>query len=125
MGEKLSLFRVSFNKFLRIESGSEQPTGKLGAMLLREILERTRIIEGLAGRADDRRNANRVTYPVADLPRTARVLLGQGWRDQDDTDALRYDAGLRLATSSSRGTMLLSAETHQASQFTLSRRFAV
>ena len=53
------------------------------------------------------------------------LLLGQGWWDQDDADALRYDAGLRLAASGSRGTTPLSAETHLASQPTLSRLIAL
>ena len=46
-------------------------------------------------------------------------------RAQDDADALRYDAGLRLAASGSRGTTPLSAETHLASQPTLSRLIAL
>ena len=50
MGETLSLFRSSFNKSLRIESRPERLTGEPGAMLLREIVERTRIIEWLTER---------------------------------------------------------------------------
>ncbi len=46
MGESLSLFRSSFNKSLRIESRPERLTGEPGAVLLREIMERTRIIRG-------------------------------------------------------------------------------
>jgi hypothetical protein len=30
-----------------------------------------------------------VTYPLADLLRTMLLLFAQGWRDQDDADALR------------------------------------
>ncbi len=45
MSETLSLFRSSFNKSLRIESRPERLTGEPGAVLLREIMERTRIIE--------------------------------------------------------------------------------
>ncbi len=71
-----------------------------------------------------RRKGDRVTYPLADLLRTSLLLLGQGWRDQDDADALRYDAGLRLAASGARGTTPLSDETHLASQPTLSRLIA-
>ncbi len=106
MGETLSLFRSSFNKSLGIESRPERLTGEPGAVLLREIavllreiMERTRIIEWLVERLDDPRKGDRVIYPLADLLRTSLLLLGQGWRDQDDADALRYDAGLRLAAS--------------------------
>ncbi len=116
MGETLSLFRSSFNKSLRIESRPERLTGEPGAVVLREIMDRTRIIEWMVGRLHDPRKGDRVTYPLADLLRTVLLLLGQGWHDQDDADALRYDAGLRLAASGSRGTTPLSAEAHLASQ---------
>ena len=54
MGETLSLFRFSFNNSLRIESRPERLTGEPGAMLLREIVERTRIIEWLTERLHGR-----------------------------------------------------------------------
>jgi hypothetical protein len=58
-------------------------------VLLREIMDRTRIIEWLVERLGDPRKGNRVIYLLADLLRTSLFLLGQGWRDQDDVDALR------------------------------------
>lgn len=125
MGETLSLFRSSFNKSLRIESRPERLTGEPGTVLLREIMERTRIIEWLVERMVDPRNPDKITYPLADLLRTVLLLLGQGWHDQDDADALRYDAGLRLAASGSRGVTPLSIEAHLASQPTLSRLIAL
>ncbi len=91
---------------------------------MREIMERTRIIGWLSERLHDPRKGDRVTYPLADLLRTVLLLLGQGWRDQDDADALRYDAGRRLAASGSRGATALCAETNLASQPTLSRLIA-
>jgi hypothetical protein len=125
MGETLPLFRSSFNKSLRIESRPDRLTAEPGAIVLREIMQRTRIIEWLVERLSDPRNADKVTYPLADLLRTILLLLGQGWRDQDDADALRHDAGLRLAASGARGTTPLGDETHLASQPTLSRLIAV
>jgi len=125
MGETLPLFRSSFNKSLRIESRPDRLTAEPGAIVLREIMQRTRIIEWLVERLFDPRNADKVTYPLADLLRTVLLLLGQGWRDQDDADALRHDAGLRLAASGARGTTPLCGETHLASQPTLSRLIAV
>ena len=47
MGESVSLFRSSFNKSLRIESRADRLTAEPGAVVLREIMERTRIIEWL------------------------------------------------------------------------------
>ncbi len=45
MGETLSLFRSSFNKSLRIESRPERLTGEPRAVVLREIMDRSRFIE--------------------------------------------------------------------------------
>ncbi len=124
MSETVSLFRSSFNKSLRIESRPERLTREPGAVLLREIMERTRNIEWMVGRLHDSRKGARVIYPLADLLRRSLLPLGQGWRDQDDADELRYDAGLRLAASGLRGTTALCAETHLALQPTLSRLIA-
>ncbi len=121
----LRFIRTSFNKSLRIECRPERLTGEPGAIVLREIMERTQIIEWTVERLHDPRKADRVIHPLADLLRTSLLLLGQGWRDQDDVDALRHDAGLRLAASGSRGAKPLSAEAHLASQPTLSRLIAL
>ena len=125
MGETVSLFRASFNKSLRIESRADRLTAEPGAVVLREIMERTRIIAWLVERLVDPRDPDKITYPLADLLRTALLLLGQGWRDRDDADALRDDAGLRLAAGTARGTTPLGEESHLASQPTLSRLIAV
>lgn len=125
MGESVTLFRSSFNKSLRIESRADRLTAEPGAVILREIMERTGIIEWLVERLLDPRDPDRITYPLAELLRTTLLLLGQGWRDRDDADAHRHDPGLRLAASSARGTTPLGAEAHLASQPTLSRLIAV
>ena len=82
MGESVSLFRSSFNKSLRIESRADRLTAEPGAVVLREIMERTRIIEWLVERLRDPHDPDRITYPLAELLRTTLLLLGQGWRDQ-------------------------------------------
>ncbi len=76
MGETLSLFRSSFNKSRRIEPRPERLTGEPGAVLLREIMERTRIIEWLVERLEDPRKGDWVIYPLADLLRASLLLLG-------------------------------------------------
>lgn len=121
MGETLPLFTTSFNRSLSVEARPERLTGDAGAVLLREILERSGMIGWLTERLSDPRQPHLVTYTLADLLRTVLVLFGQGWRDQDDADALRYDPALRLAVSGERGTTPLAAAHHLASQPTLSR----
>ena len=125
MGEKQSLFTTSFNRSLSVESRPERLTGDAGAILAREILERSRIVEWLDKKLVDPRDASQVTYTLPVLLRTAIILQSQGWGDQDDADALRFDAALRLAVSGRRSDGALDAKSHLASQPTLSRLHGV
>src|SRR5216684_2788876 len=93
MGEEnLALFRAEFNRSLRVESRPERLTSEAGAVVLREVLERLGLVDWLVGRLVDRRDPELITHPLSELLHTALLLLGQGWRDQDDADALRHDA---------------------------------
>src|SRR5690625_3485722 len=121
MGETLPLFKASFNHAVQVESRPEHLTGEAGALIQREIMDRLGIIEWLGERLTDPRDPSRVTYPLADLIRTHLMLLGQGWRDQDDADRLRLDPALRVAHSSCRGQTPLQDGQVLASQPTLSR----
>jgi hypothetical protein len=121
MGETLPLFKTSFNQSVQIESRPDHLTGDAGALVQREIMERTGIIDWLSARLHDPRNPDLITYPLSDLLRTHLLLLGQGWRDQDDADRLRQDPALRVANSSIRGSMPLDEDHVLASQPTLSR----
>ena len=121
MGETLPLFKASFNHTVQVESRPEHLTGEAGALIQREIMDRLGIIEWLGERLTDPRDPSRVTYPLADLIRTHLMLLGQGWRDQDDADRLRLDPALRVAHSSCRGQTPLQDGQVLASQPTLSR----
>ena len=121
MSETLPLFKTSFNHSVQVESRPEHLTGEAGALIQREIMDRLGIIDWLDERLTDARNPERVTYPLADLVRTHLLLLGQGWRDQDDADRLRQDPALRVARSSCRGQTPLDEGQVLASQPTLSR----
>lgn len=103
MGEELTLFRTEFNHSIRIESRPERLTSESGAIVLREVMERLGLGEWLEERLQDPRNPERITHPQIELVRTSILLMAQGWRDQDDADALRADGALRLAVSERRG----------------------
>lgn len=103
LGEELSLFQPEFNGSIRVEARAERLTSDAGAVLLREVLERLGITEWLASRLVDSRKPDLVTHPLPELLNTSLLLLGQGWRDQDDADALRDDGVFRLAVSGRRG----------------------
>ena len=122
MGETLPPFATSFTASLSIEARPERLTGDAGAVLVREVIERTGIIAWMTARLHDPRQPHLVTYPLAELLRTMLVLFAQGWRDQDDADGLRLDPALRCAVAGGRGTTPLAEGAHLASQPTLSRR---
>ena len=103
MGEDLTLFAAEFNGSLRLEARPERLTSEAGAVVLREVIERLKITPWMVERIQDARDQSLITHPMPELINTALLLLGQGWRDQDDADALRGDAAMRLAASSRRG----------------------
>ena len=121
MGETLPMLIPTFNRSLVIEARPERLSSDGGAVLLRELLERSSIIPWMVARLADPRAQDQVTYGLAELLRTVLVLFGLGWRDQDDADALRFDPAMRLAIAETRGTAALSDNYHLPSQPTLSR----
>lgn len=121
MGETLPLFGPQFNRSVQIECRPDHLTAESGALIQRELMERSGIIDWLAERLHDPRNPELITYTLAELLRTHLLLLGQGWRDQDDADRLRQDPGLRVSSSGRRGSVPLDEEHVLASQPTLSR----
>jgi hypothetical protein len=125
MGEILKDFALKFNGSIRLEEREERLTTEAGALLLREVDERLGLSRWLSERLKDPRDAARITHPLEELVRTHLLLLGQGWRDQDDADELRQDAALRLGVSGRKSTGPLEpregAPQGLASQPTLSR----
>ncbi len=109
MGDRVADFRAHFNGSVRIEPRSERLTGDAGALLLRDGLERLGFVDWLRHSLIDRRNPELITHPLSELVLTSVLLLAQGWRDQDDADALRDDPALRLAVSERRGVAPLES----------------
>jgi hypothetical protein len=120
MGETLQPVTTGFNRALRVESRADRLTGDPGAVLLREILEQSGIVDWMTARLKDSRSQEDVTHDLASLIRTSVLLAAQGWRDHDDADALRHDPAFRLAASSTAGQTPLGGPG-LASQPTLSR----
>jgi len=86
MGETLQAVTPGFNRSLRIESRADRLTGDPGAVMLREILERSGIVGWMTARLKDPRRQEDVTHDLASLIRTSVLLAAQGWRDHDDAD---------------------------------------
>lgn len=103
MGEEPPLFSPEFNGSIRVEGRAERVTSEAGALVLREAMERLGLVGSLVGRLDDPRDPALITHPLSELLNTMLLLMGQGWRDQDDADTLRNDAVMRLSVSGRRG----------------------
>jgi hypothetical protein len=104
VGETMPQLPVQFNGSLRISGRPEQLTGEAGAVLVREALDRLGTVERLCKTLVDPRAQDQITHPFSELVRTTLLLLAQGWRDQDDADAMRHDPALRLSASDRQGT---------------------
>lgn len=135
MGESYSGPTPLFNASIRVEARPERLSSDCGALLLREYAERTGILDWLAANLEDDRNPDLITHPERELVASSLLLLAQGWRDQDDADALRHDPVFRLSVSTRRGVSpllpppkpkpgdLRGTPDGLASQPTLSRMF--
>ena len=121
MPETIPQIRPSFNRSLRLQTRPELLSADTGALVQRELMERSGLIDWLTGRLHDPRHPSSIRYPLSDLLRTRLLLLGQGWRDQSDADRLRQDPSLRVASQTRRGTAALEEGQGLASQPTLSR----
>lgn len=108
MGETLSPVATGFNRSLRVVCRPDRLTGDPGAVLLREVLERSGIVSWMTARLKDPRSQADVTHDLASLIRTAVLLAAQGWRDHDDADALRHVPAFRLAASAAAGLTALN-----------------
>jgi hypothetical protein len=92
-------------------------SSEAGALIVREVLEKTGVGRRLADQLRDTRDPTKITHPIFELLTTAVTLMAQGWRDQDDVDPLRADPVMRLAVSERRGLgPLIDAERTTATK---------
>ncbi|TQE98512.1 MAG: hypothetical protein FKY71_13470, partial [Spiribacter salinus] len=71
MGEILQPVATGFNKSLRVESRAERLTGDAGAVVLREIMERSGIVEWMIPQLSDPRRREDVVHDLPSLIRTS------------------------------------------------------
>jgi len=129
MGEKSStLFPITFNKSLVVDTREERLSADGGAVILREIDQRLHITQYLAENLHDPRDPNTTIHPLVELLRTRLYLIAQGWKDADDADKLRNDPAIRTAVSTRKGQDPIKPENKEdnsskpiPSQPTLSR----
>ena len=119
MGESLSTWTPSCNGAVRVELSGQRTTSDSGALLLREALDNSGVIEALEDNLVDRRHPLRILHSLASQLRTLVLQRAMGWIDLSDTDTLRRDPLWQLACSDARGTTPLAQD--RPSQATLSR----
>ena len=92
--------------------------------MMREVMERTGLIDWIDAGFDDLRRANQVTHSLPELLRTQLILLAQGWTCADDADHLRDDPAFRLSVSDRRQDVPLRPPStpHTATDWPANRR---
>jgi hypothetical protein len=129
--EKNTRFRFEFNPSIKVETRPERLTGDAGVLFLREAMHRLGVERFLKDRLYDSRDQRLITHPLIELIRTSIFLIAQGWRDQDDADALRHDPSFKIGVSERRGDAALRTPRDimtpdgLASQPTLSRLYSL
>lgn len=119
MGETIPTWKPTCNSSVSVQLSNRQTSSDGGALLLREVLDRSGVIEQLDQQLLDPRNPARVVHSLSSQLRTLLIQRAQGWEDLSDTSTLSNDPVLKLACSDQRSTTPL----HQLrpSQPTLSR----
>ena len=119
MGESLSTWTPSCNGSVRVELSGHRTTSDSGALLLREALDSSGVIEALGDNLVDARHPLRIRHSLTSQIRTLVLQRAMGWIDLSDTDSLRRDPLWQLACSDARGMTPLAQD--RPSQATLSR----
>lgn len=96
---------MKFNGSIRLEEREERLTTEAGALLLREVDERLGLSRWLSEQLKEPRDAARITHPLEELVRTHLLLLGQGWRDQDDAAPRHTPYARSMRLTSRRGAL--------------------
>ncbi len=110
MGERLVSWKPSCNGSIRAELSGHRTTSDSGALLLREALDNSGVIEALEDNLVDRRDPRRLRHSLASQLRAVVLQRAMGWIDLDDTDTLRRDPLWQLACSDARGMTPLAQD---------------
>ena len=75
-----------------------------GILVLRELEERLKLIEGLSNCITDQRDANRITHTQQELLRQRIFQISAGYEDCNDSNYLRTDPVMRVTCNESLGS---------------------
>ena len=119
MGETLPSWKPTCNSPIAVQLSNRKTRSDSGALLLREVLDRSGVIESLDRQLLDDRDSARVQHSLPSQLRALLIQRARGWDDLSDTQTLANDPVLQLACSDQRSTTPL--EQPRPLQPTLSR----
>jgi hypothetical protein len=86
-----------------------------GILVLREVEQRLRVADRLAGCIEDPRSPDQITHSLADIIRFRLLMIAAGYEDGNDASSLRSDPMFKMALD------LSPADRDLCSQSTISR----
>lgn len=110
------LFPGIFEKPVVVRFDDEHLSSNAGAVFLRRVDRRLGLIDGLAKKITDRRDATRTNHEVVDLLRQRILCIALGYSDCNDAAKIGSDPILKMCASHSP-----TGDSRLASQPTLSR----
>jgi hypothetical protein len=120
MGEAQgAFFQPTFNRAVKVRSGTDRLASDAGILLLREADQRLGLTASLAERLYDPRQADKIRYTQTELLRERLYSLALGYEAQDDADRLAHDPAMRIGAWDRPGEDVL--DERLASQPTQSR----
>jgi Transposase DDE domain group 1 len=86
-----------------------------GVLMLREVEQRLRVADRLAGCIEDQRAPDQITHTLADIIRFRLLMIAAGYEDGNDANSLRADPMFKMAHD------LAPSDGELCSQSTISR----
>src|SRR5205823_1751420 len=86
-----------------------------GVLMLREVEQRLRVADRLAGCIEDQRAPDHITHTLADIIRFRLLMIAAGYEDGNDANSLRADPMFKMALD------LAPSDRELCSQSTISR----
>lgn len=110
-------FHPSNRKTVRADFNGGELSSDFGALLLRETILHSRLIEKLSSAINDRRHQSYIDHPLQDLLVQRVLQMACGYEDASDSNHLRKDPMFKLVT----GRNPLDNDNHLASASTYTR----
>src|SRR5690554_8100899 len=107
MGETIPTWIPTCNSSVSVQISNRQTSSDGGALLLREVLDRSGVIEWLDQQLIDPRHPSRVVHSLSSQLRTLLIQRAHGWEDPSDSSTLSADLAFKLDSSDQRSTTLL------------------